>query len=121
MFEPVLLGEVLFPDLGQGRHGSQMVGLLCSHVEIVHGLDWPSVDKTVGSKRHSPNGSGLHRHTLVHLGRTAPRKEMLLWQNDAPMRRGAALPSGLDDPFVVVVEVLYPLMVQTVTLCVARQ
>ena len=33
---------------------------------------------------------------------------MLLWQNDAPMRRSAALPSELDDLFVVVVEVLYP-------------
>ena len=90
-------------------------------MEIVPGLDWPSVGKTVGSTRHSPNGSGLHRHTLVHLGRTAPRKEMLLWQNDAPMRRSAALPSELDDLFVVVVEVLYPLVVHTVTVCVARQ
>ena len=88
-------------------------------MEIVHGLDWPSVDKTVGSKRHSPNGSGLHRHTL---GRT----DMLLGQSYVPMKEVAALSDELGDLFVVVVAVvLDPVVVyncsNTVTVCVTLQ
>ena len=87
-------------------------------MEIVPGLDWPSVGKTVGAKRHSPNGSGLHRRTLVHLGRT----DMFLGQSYAPMKEDAALSDDLGDPCVVVVSVvLYPAMVHTVTVCVALQ